>query len=65
MFGVFNDRCAGFGPNDPDVNFHGHTVSVRLPSVETVTGVRWSIAADIEGCPDLELALLQSSAHGW
>ena len=57
VFGVFKDRWAGFGLNDPDVNFHGLTVSVRLPSVETVTGARWSVAADIVDCPELELVL--------
>ena len=57
VFGVFKDRWAGFGLNDPDVNFHGLTVSVRLPSVESVAGPRWSVAADIEDCPDLELVL--------
>ena len=52
-------RTAGraFGLNDPDVNFHGLTVSVRLPSVETVAGARWSVAADIVDCPELELVL--------
>ena len=57
VFGVFKDRWAGIGLNDPDVNFHGHTVSVHLPSVDTVTGARWSVAADIEDCPELELVL--------
>ena len=57
MFGVFKDRWNGFGLNDPDVNFHGLTVSVRLPSVETVAGARWSVAADIVDCPELELVL--------
>ena len=57
VFGVFKDRWAGFGLNDPDVNFHGLTVSVRLPSVETVAGARWSVAADIVDCPELELVL--------
>ena len=57
VFGVFKDRWNGFGLNDPDVNFHGLTVSVRLPSVEAVTGPRWSVAADVENCPDLELVL--------
>ena len=40
VFGVFKDRWNGFGLNDPDINFHGLTVSVRLPSVETVAGAR-------------------------
>ena len=57
VFGVFKDRWAGFGLNDPDVNFHGLTVAVRLPSVEAVHGPRWTVAADIEDCPDLELVL--------
>ena len=57
VFGVFKDRWNGFGLHDPDVNFHGLTVSVRLPSVEAVTGPRWSVAADIVDCPQLELVL--------
>ena len=57
VFGVFKDRWAGFGLHDPDVNFHGLTVPVRLPSVEAVTGPRWSVAADIVNCPELELVL--------
>ena len=57
VFGVFKDRWNGFGLNDPDVNFHGLAVSVRLPSVETVAGARWSVAADIMDCPELELVL--------
>ena len=51
VFGVFKDRWAGFGLHDPDVNFHGLTVPVRLPSVEAVTGPRWSVAADIVNAP--------------
>ena len=57
VFGVFKDRWAGFGLGDPDVNFHGLTVTVRLPSVEAVHGPQWTVAADIENCPDLELVL--------
>ena len=57
VFGVFKDRWAGFGLHDPDVNFHGLTVPVRLPSVETVAGAHWSVAADIVVCPELELVL--------
>ena len=57
VFGVFRDRWNGIGLNDPDVNFHGHTVSVRLPSTEAVHGPRWTIAADIVDCPELELVL--------
>ena len=57
VFGVFKDRWNGFGLNDPDVNFHGLTVTVRLPTVEAVHGPQWTVAADIEDCPDLELVL--------
>ena len=57
VLGVFKDRWAGIGLNDPDVNFHGHTVSVRLPSIESVHGPRWTVAADIVDCPELELVL--------
>ena len=54
-FGVFRNRLAGF--NDPDLNFHGLTLSVRLPSVDPVEGGTWSVRADIEACPELELVL--------
>ena len=54
-FGVFRDRHRGY--NDPDLNFHGLTLPVRLPAVETVHGGTWSVRADIGDCPDLELVL--------
>ena len=54
-FGVFRNRLTGF--NDPDLNFHGLTLSVRLPSVDPVDGGAWSLRADIEACPELELVL--------
>ena len=57
VLGVFKDRWNGFALNDPDVNFHGHTLSVRLPHVEAVHGPHWSVAADIVDCPELELVL--------
>ncbi|MYK90141.1 MAG: sensor histidine kinase [Acidobacteria bacterium] len=57
VFGVFRNRPHRFGLNDPDVNFHGLTVAVRLPGVETVGGARWSVAADIEDCPELQFVL--------
>ncbi len=57
VFGVFKDRRNGFGPDEPDVNFHGLAVSVRLPGVETVAGARWTAAADVADCPGLELVL--------
>ena len=54
-FGVFKDRRCGY--NDPDLNFHGLTLPVRLPAVETVNGPAWTVRADIDDCPDLELVL--------
>ncbi len=54
-FGVFKDRRHGY--NDPDLNFHGLTLPVRLPAVETVHGATWTVRADIDDCPDLELVL--------
>ncbi len=54
-FGVFNSRFTGF--NDPDLNFHGLTLSVCLPSVNTIDGGTWSVRADVDACPELELVL--------
>ena len=54
-FGVFRDRHHGY--NDPDLNFHGLTLPVRLPTVESVHAGIWSARADIGDCPDLELVL--------
>ena len=55
VFGVFRNRLTGF--NNPDLNFHGLTLSVRLPSVDPVESGTWSVRADIEACPELELVL--------
>ena len=41
----------------PDVNFHGLTLPVRLPQIDTVEGGVWSARADIASCPGLELVL--------
>ncbi len=54
-FGVFRDRRAGY--NDPDLNFFGLTLPVRLPTVETVHGPTWTVRADVHDCPELELVL--------
>ena len=54
-FGVFRDRHHGY--NDPDLNFHGLILPVRLPTVESVHAGIWSARADIGDCPDLELVL--------
>ncbi len=55
VFGVFRNRHAGY--NDPDLNFHGLTLALRLPTVETVHGATWTVLADVDDCPDLELVL--------
>ena len=55
VFGVFRNRLTAF--NQPDLNFHGLTLSVRLPSVDAVESSAWSVRADIEACPELELVL--------
>ena len=62
-FGVFRDRHRGY--NDPDLNFFGLTLPVRLPTVETVHGATWTVRADclprtgsgVMDCPELELVL--------
>ena len=53
--GVFRDRRHGY--NDPDLNFFGLTLPVRLPAVETVHGGIWTVRADVGDCPELELVL--------
>ena len=55
VFGVFRNSRSGY--NDPDVNFFGLTLPVRLPTVETVHGPAWTVLADVADCPDLELVL--------
>ncbi len=53
--GVFRNRHDPF--NHPDLNFHGLTLNVRLPRVQTLDGDTWSARADVESCPELELVL--------
>ena len=54
-FGVFKGGRRGY--NDPDLNFFGLTLPVRLPTVETVHGATWTVRADVQDCPNLELVL--------
>ncbi len=54
-FGVYRDRRQNY--LEPDLNFFGLTVPVRLPTVETVHGAVWSVRADVVDCPGLELVL--------
>ncbi len=55
VFGVFRSRHTGY--RDPDLNFFGLTLTVGLPTVETVHGTAWTVLADVDDCPDLELVL--------
>ncbi len=55
VFGVYRDRRQSY--MEPDLNFFGLTVPVRLPAVETVHGAIWSVRADVVDCPGLELLL--------
>ena len=55
VFGVFRNRHDGY--RDPDLNVHGLTLAVGLPTVETVHGAIWSVLADAGDCPSLELVL--------
>ncbi len=55
VFGVFRNRHDGY--RDPDLNFFGLTLTVGLPTVETVHGATWTVLADVDDCPDLELVL--------
>ena len=55
VFGVFKNRHDGY--RDPDLNFFSLTLTVGLPTVETVHGATWTVLADVDDCPDLELVL--------
>ncbi|MYJ70200.1 MAG: hypothetical protein F4092_00195 [Rhodospirillaceae bacterium] len=55
VFGAFRNRHTGYG--DPDLSFFGLTLTVGLPTVETVHGATWTVLADVDDCPDLELVL--------
>ncbi len=54
-FGVFTGRSRY--RDEPDLNFHGLIVPVRLPTVHPVDGPAWSVRADVQDCPELELVL--------
>ena len=55
VFGVFKNGCRGY--NDPDLNFYGLTLPVRLPHIVTLDSGTWTVRADIGSCPELELVL--------
>ena len=54
-FGVFANRSRY--RDEPDLNFHGLVLPVRLPTVHPVDGPAWSVRVDVEDCPGLELVL--------
>ena len=54
-FGVFTGRSRY--RDEPDLNFHGLIVPVRLPTVHPVDGPAWSVRAEVGNCPELELVL--------
>ena len=54
-FGVF--RAHRFGRHEHDTNFHGLTLPLQLPSVDSLERRPWSVRLDITHCPDLELVL--------
>ena len=55
VFGVFEERHTGY--RAPDLNFHGLTLHAGLPRIEAVGGKTWTVRADVESCPELELVL--------
>ena len=55
VFGVFKDRYESC--NAPDLNFHGVTLCIGLPRIDTVSGGVWSARADVLSCPELALVL--------
>ena len=54
-FGVFANRSRY--RDEPDLNFHGLILPVRLPTVHPVDGPAWSVRAEVANCPELELVL--------
>ena len=58
-FGVFCQP--GSSSHDQDLNFYGHTLRLKLPHVQPIhtprCGPVWSVRADVQNCPDLELVL--------
>ncbi len=54
-FGVFANRSRY--RDEPDLNFHGLVLPVRLPTVHPVDGPAWSVRVEVANCPELELVL--------
>ena len=54
-FGVVKERWHSY--QAPDLNFHGLTINVGLPSIQSLDGATWQAMADVESCPELQLVL--------
>ncbi len=54
-FGVFLDNF--HRSRDPNINFHGHTLTANLPAVHSIGPGTWTVRADIQDCPHLQLVL--------
>ena len=54
-FGVFTHRYPY--TNTPDLNFHGLCLNARLPRIDSVAGHTWTVRANVQDCPQLELVL--------
>ena len=54
-FGIVKDKWhCHFAP---DLNFHGLTIHIDLPSIQTLHGPTWKAIADVDSCPQLQLVL--------
>ena len=55
ILGVLKSRHPSY--NEPDLNFHGLTLNVHLPHVQSLDGETWTVRAEVKDCPELELVL--------
>ena len=54
-FGVVKNKWHNY--QTPDLNFHGLTINIGLPSIQTLDNATWQAIADVQSCPKLELVL--------
>ena len=52
-----SSRTAAAATTTPTSTSSGLTLALRLPTVETVHGGTWTVLADVDDCPGLELVL--------
>ena len=55
-FGVFDSRFPRLQRPRPQLP-RAHALTVHLPTVDTIDGGTWSVRADVDACPELELVL--------